>query len=286
MEQKVATVALAPDRQRSGLVRSFGVFGAFLFGVHCISLSSSGFIPFSWVASVWPGASIAGVLLIAAIFCLVHGASYAAIGSTVPLAGADYVFASRTAPPALAFAASWTLVLFSGFVAGGLAAWIPKGALPALFRPMAILFQDSRFEGIADFSSTATGSFMIGGAVILIAALTVTTANLNIQRILAVGFALGIAAWLVIYFSLSSASSPSDFQAAWDSFMGPTGRFGAFSERVPLAEAAGMNLNSSLGQTYLAGLIMGFWIFYGYYIPTFFSEEVRRPAKTLLIASA
>jgi len=28
----------------------------------------------------------------------------------------------------------------------------------------------------------------------------------------------------------------------------------------------------------LAGLIMGFWVFYGYYIPTFFAGEVKHLA--------
>ena len=49
-------------RKSSGLVRTIGIFGAMVFGVHCISLSSSGLIPFSWVAGVWPGSSIIGVL--------------------------------------------------------------------------------------------------------------------------------------------------------------------------------------------------------------------------------
>jgi len=68
--------------------------------------------------------------------------------------------------------------------------------------------------------------------------------------------------------------------------MGSTSAYGAYDQRIPLAESAGMQLNRSWIQMTLAGLIMGFWIYYGYYIPTFFSEEVRKPAKTLFLASA
>lgn len=277
---------LVPDRQRSGLVRSFGIFGAFLFGIHCISLSSSGYIPFSWVASVWPGANIIGVLTIAAAFCILHGASYAIIGSTVSLAGSDYVFTSRTLSPAVAFAGSWTLVIFSGVVTGGLASWIPQSAIPALFRPMAIIFGDSRFQYIADFSASATGSMIIGGAVLLLGVFSVTTSNINIQRLLTVGLILGLVAWGLIYISLGTAHGPADFRTAWDKFMGTTGSFGAYDQRIALAQKAGMNISSSWVPMTLAGLIMGFWIFYGYYIPTFFSEEIRKPAKTLFYASA
>src|SRR5512140_2867602 len=109
-------------RKSSGLVRTIGVFGAMVFGVHCISLSSSGTIPWSWIAGVWPGSSIIGVLTVAMIFCLFHAYTYACIGATMPRSAADYTLASRTLNPALAFAASWSLVLLSALVIGGVLA--------------------------------------------------------------------------------------------------------------------------------------------------------------------
>ena len=275
----------APGRRRSGLTRSFSAWAAFLFGVHCISLSSSGFIPFSWVASVWPGASIVGVLTIALVLCLVHALAYVIIGSTVSATGADYVFSSRVLNPALSFAASWTLVLFSGVVAGGLVAWVPKSALPALLRPFARIFGDYRYEVIADYCSSTSGSLVIGGVIIAIVTLTVLRSNAFIQRMLAAGFVFGLLAWIVIYFSLLSTHSPADFANSWNKFMGKTGAFGEFSQRISLAHSAGMTTTHSVTTMTLAGLIMGFWIFYGYYIPSFFSEEVKKPARSLLISS-
>ena len=119
-------------RKTSGLVRTIGIFGAMVFGVHCISLSSSGLIPFSWVAGVWPGSSIIGVLTVAMVFCLFHAYTYSVIGAAMPRSAADYTMASRTLSAPLAFAASWTLVIFSAMVAGSLIAWIPKDGHPGL----------------------------------------------------------------------------------------------------------------------------------------------------------
>ena len=119
-------------RKSSGLVRTIGIFGAMVFGVHCISLSSSGLIPFSWVAGVWPGSSIIGVLTVAMVLCLFHAYTYSVIGAAMPRSAADYTMASRTLSAPLAFAASWTLVIFSAMVAGSLIAWIPKTAFPVL----------------------------------------------------------------------------------------------------------------------------------------------------------
>lgn len=273
------------ERRRSGLVRTFSAWGAFLFGIHCISLSSSGFIPYSWVASVWPGADLVWVLTIALGFCVVHAATYAIIGSTVSKAGADYVLASRVLSPSIGFAASWTLVLFSGIVVGGLAAWVPQSAIPALLRPLSIILRDERYNFLADFATTPAGSFVIGAALIIIVTASVLQSGRFIQRVLMLGFVLGLMAWIIILWSLWSAPGPETFVTAWNKFMGPTGAHGDFQSRIPLALAAGMNPNHSMWQMTFAGLIMGFWIFYGYYIPTFFSEEVRNPGKSLFLSS-
>lgn len=285
LEQGAMTPEPVAGRLHSGLVRSFGTGAAFLFGIHCISLSSSGFIPFSWVASVWPGADIVWVLTIAALLCCFHGASYAIIGGTVSKAGADYVFASRALSPRLGFAASWTLVLFSGFVAGGLAAWVPKSAVPALLRPMAIILEDPSLAATADLSSGPTGTMVLGALVILTAMISVLGSNKFLRNLLFIGFVLGAVAWLAIYYSFATADGPDAFKTAWNHFMANSGEYGAYEARVGLAQAAGMEINSSGWSMTLAGLIMGFWIYYGYYIPTFFSEEVRNPAKSLLVSS-
>src|SRR3990170_1619781 len=173
-------------RKSSGLIRTIGVFGAMVFGVHCISLSSSGLIPYSWIAGVWPGSSIIGVLTVAAIFCLFHAYTYG------------------------------TMVL----------------------------------------------------------------PTRSIVRILQVGFFLGLLAWVILYFQLGTAS-PTAFPAAWDRFMGA----GSYDARIGLAEQYGMQINPNVAVMTLAGLIMGFWVFYGYYIPTFFAGEVKQAENTLLAGS-
>jgi amino acid transporter len=60
---------------------------------------------------------------------------------------------------------------------------------------------------------------------------------------------------------------------------------GSYENRIRLARAAGMTFESSVTTMTLAGLIMGFWIFYGYYIPTFFSEEIANPTRSLFVAT-
>jgi len=267
-------------RKSSGLIRTIGVFGAMVFGVHCISLSSSGLIPYSWIAGVWPGSSIIGVLTVAAFFCLFHAYTYATIGATMPRSAADYTLGSRTLSPPLAFAASWTLVIFSAMVAGALIAWIPTVALPTLTRSMGIVFSNPSLVSFAGWSASRTGIIVIGTICALITFGTMVLPTRSIVRILEVGFFLGLAAWAILYFQLGTASS-SEFPAAWDRFMGS----GSYEGRIALAQQFGMVINPNVAVMTLAGLIMGFWVFYGYYIPTFFAGEVKQAENTLLAGS-
>jgi basic amino acid/polyamine antiporter, APA family len=266
-------------RKSSGLIRTIGIFGAMVFGVHCISLSSSGLIPYSWVAGVWPGSSIIGVLTVAMIFCLFHAYTYSVIGATMPRSAADYTLGSRVLSPPLAFAASWTLVIFSAMVAGSLIAWIPKTAVPVFMQSMGIVFNN---QGMVDFgiwSSSSTGIIVIGTICAIITFLTMILSTRTIVRILEVGFFLGLLAWAIIYFQLLF---PIDsFANQWDKFMGA----GSYAQQIPLAESYGMVINPNVALMTLAGLIMGFWIFYGYYIPTFFAGEVKQADRTLLAGS-
>ena len=266
-------------RKSSGLIRTIGVFGAMVFGVHCISLSSSGLIPYSWVAGVWPGSSIIGVLSVAAIFCLFHAYTYANIGATMPRSAADYTLASRVLSPPLAFAASWTLVIFSAMVAGALIAWIPSGVVPTFMQSMGIVFQNDGMLRVAEWSASSTGIIVIGTICTIITFLTMILSTRTIVRILEIGFFLGLIAWAIIYFQL--LFPVESFPAAWDRFMGA----GSYASRIELAQQNGMVLNPNVALMTLAGLIMGFWIFYGYYIPTFFAGEVKQADKTLLAGS-
>ncbi len=56
---------------------------------------------------------------------------------------------------------------------------------------------------------------------------------------------------------------------------------GSYAARIQLAKDNGMVTNPNVAMMTLAGLIMGFWIFYGYYIPTFFAGEVKQADNTL-----
>jgi len=247
-------------RNASGLVRTVGIAGAIYFGVHCISLSSSGILTFYSVPGLWPGADLLIVLTLSAILCAMHAYTYSQIGAAAPRSGADYTLASRTLSPWLAFPASFALVVFSGLVAGALIVWIPTFALPALLRATGVLYEQSVFGTVG----------------VLITLISLFYPTRTVVRVLGIGFVLGIAAWVVIVFSLATGSAET-FQANWNTYVPG----GPYDQVVSTAEANGMVFDRSFGNSVVAGLLMGFWIFYGYYIPTFFAGEVKEASRTL-----
>jgi amino acid transporter len=264
-------------RKTSGLIRTIGVMGAVIFGVHCISLSSSGILTFYSVPGLWPGADIIIVLTVAAILCAMHGYTFSQIGAAAPRAGADYTLASRTLHPLLAFPASFALVLFSGLVAGSLIAWIPTVALPAVLRASGVLYAQQWAVDLASFSGSQAGILVFGTAGVLITLISLFYPTRTVVRIMGIGFVLGLAAWAVILFSFATGSAQT-FQANWNTYVPG----GPYDQVIATAQANGLVFNRDLPRTTLVGLIMGFWIFYGYYIPTFFAGEVKEAPKTLL----
>lgn len=264
-------------RKTSGLIRTIGVGGAIVFGVHCISLSSSGILTFYSVPGLWPGANILVVLTLSAILCAMHGYTFSQIGAAAPRAGADYTLASRTLSPWLAFPASFALVLFSGLVAGSLIAWIPTVALPAFLRATGILYAQTWATDLAAFSQSQAGILVFGTAGVLITLISLFFPTRTVVRFMGIGFVLGLAAWAVILFAFATGSAET-FQANWDKYVPG----GPYAQVIPTAEANGLVFDRSFENTAIAGLIMGFWIFYGYYIPTFFAGEVKEAPRTLL----
>jgi amino acid transporter len=165
-------------------------------------------------------------------------------------------------------------------IAGSLIALIPQRTIPTLLQILGTISNNNTMLDLAVTSATPQGVILVGTVCTVLAFFTSMFSIKVVQRILVTGFVLGLLAWGVIYFQLGTVPVGT-FPAAWDNFMGA----GSYAQRISLAQSLGMVVNSNPGVVTLAGLIMGFWIFYGYYITTFFAGEVKQPAKTLLAGS-
>ncbi len=228
---------------------------------------------------MYPGSDLIVLLAIALGFSLLHGYAYAVIGATAPRAGADYVLGSRVLSAPLAFASSFTFVLFSGLLAGSLIASLPKTVIPTALRTFALVSGQDLGSLVADIASQQW-VVAIGTIGVVLAFATSLLKPYQLKIVLLVGLVLGLLAWGIIFFQLAGAE-PGSFEGIWNSAMGA----GNFTEHLESAQKLGLQATPP-GQTLpYAGLLMGFWVLFGYFSPTFFAGEVKDPGKTLLSSS-
>lgn len=266
-------------RTTSGLIRIIGPFGAMVFGVHCISLSSSGLIPYAWVPWLWPGSDLVGVLTISMLLCLLHATTYSQIGSIYPRSGGDYVVGSRIINPMIQFGASFMFTIFTSLTAGSLIAWIPSSVLPSFFWSWGVIFNYAPALAWADWIVTPTGVLVVGLIFVAITYVCMIMPTKTVVRILSLGFFLGMLAWVLMWISYAMVPGHEAFVQAWNSFA-PI----KYEEVVPLAAQNGLSYGPQPWWLMtMAGMIMGFWVYYGYYIPNFFAGELKRAPRTLLI---
>ena len=267
-------------REATGLVKAIGPFAAFLFGAQCISPPSSGFITYAWLPYLWPGSDILTILTLGMIFSLIHAITYSQIGSVYPRSGADYVFASRNLTPVGAFTSNFTLSIFSGLVAGSLIAWIPSTLMSSYFFELGTLTNQAYLTAWGTTLTSGIWVFIIGSIATVVTLILMLIPPSKTIAYLKYSFYLAMLSWVIILISLAMSNATS-FTANWDTFMGA----GNFEKVISTAQANGLTYQYSPVVASVAGLIMGFWIFYGYYIPTFFAGEVKRAPRTLVLGS-
>ena len=263
-----------------GLNRDLKLFTVLAFGLSSMGLAVSGQLPFSNIAGLWPGSSLFAILIVALIACLFHAYTYVIIGSVAPRSGADYYLARRVLPAPLAFASSWTFVIFSALMAGAVITMIPQKILPIFFRMFGMVGQRvPAMIRLADQVNTPDNVVLISTAFVVVTFLLILLPPRIVMYTLQAGFVLILAAWGAILYSLLS-STATDFPIAWDRVMGP----GSFLGHLILAKDQGMNPEPG-NYTLLAGLFVSFWLFYGYSAPASIAGEIKRPERSLLIGS-
>ncbi len=258
-------------------VRGIGFAAVFVFALSSIALTYSGAIPFSVIAGMVPGGSLFGIISVALVLSLLHAYTYAVIGAAAPRNGADYVVASRVLSPALAFASSWMLVFFTSVAAGLVITYIAQSTLPVIFQVVSLITTNKDLLEYIPLITSPTNIVSIGTlGVVLVFILLILPSRVT-HRVLSIGLILTLVAWAVLFFQMGSGQGPA-FALGWDKLMGQ----GSFSNQLIQAANLGMATNPSFGIVALAGMVLSFWIFSGYFNPTLIAGEVQRPEKNLL----
>ena len=262
------------------LTRDLGWGAVFVFSLTSIGLTYGGLLPFSTIAGVIPGANLAGVFTVAAFFALFHAYVYSAIGALVRRNGADYLLASRVLNAPLAFASSWTLVIFMALAGGTVVASVLQEILPMFARALSLVFDQQGMVNNLEVFSSPAGVTLYGTIGVMLIFLMLIFSTKVTGRFLLVGLICSLAAWLLVITQMAQGS-PLQFSAAWDQVMGQ----GSYISQLINARNQGLQMNTEPNRTALAGLVFGLTLFFGYFNATFFAREVKAPEKNLLRGS-
>lgn len=264
----------------ASLARDSGFSAVFVFAAASISLASAGVIPFSTLAGLFPGSSLIGMLAVTVMAGLVLIYLYAVIGALVPRFGADYILTGRVISAPLAFASSWVGVILFGWLAGSAIASIFQETFLVFLRTLMIVMRDQSAMDVLSWVRSPYGTVLLGTfGVVLIFMLLMLPPQVT-RRVLWVGLLLSLVAWVTLIVHMVAAT-PDRFPAAWDGTMGD----GSYLQHLYSARERGMQSDYSPRTMLLAGLLVGYWVFYGYLNPTSLAGEVKQPGKNLLLGS-
>jgi basic amino acid/polyamine antiporter, APA family len=262
------------------LARTLGFPGVLVFTISAIGLCYLGWFHFSTISGLFPGSNLSGILLVMFGVAALLSIVYSAIGAVAPFYGADYRLASRILSAPFAFASSFTFVVLFSFIAGSLVASIFTSTVPGFIKMLATIIFEKTLLNQAAVVSEPYAVTLSGTSLLLLVFLFLILPSKITHRVLWIAVGLSLLAWIMLISQLIS-TNPAGFPAAWDRFMGS----GSFFQQLTNARQSGMQVDTSLNATLLAGMLCGFVLFSGFITSVNIAAEVKEPQKNLLKGS-
>ena len=213
-------------RKSSGLVRSAGATDVFFFNLGLISVGIAIALDQLYGPAFYPGGSVAGASVLAAILMVPIGLTFYFWTVTYPRSGGPYVYLSRGAHPLLGFAFSVTESFILLFYGAAAAAFVATMGLSPL---LAILGYETGSSTLTDLSANVAGHwgiFLVGTVIIVLGGLLLISGMaryFTVQRIL-----LGLAVLgTLVTIGVLLAGSRETFTSNFDSYIGKQGSYQA-----------------------------------------------------------
>jgi len=266
-------------RTASGLVRTISLADVFMFNVFFIGLGYAVAVQYIWAAWMFPGGSIFWGHIVATILCTFMGASYAYLSIAMPRSGGDYVFASRILHPAIGFASSWNLFIWSAFWTQLNGTFFVQFSLSSFFSTLGFGLNNPSLIDVATAITKPVPTFVIGSIVMWLIALLITLPQkiyFTFQKIMFIIAMVG----LLVTVGLLVSTTRSGFIATFNEALKPYSK-DTYESIIAAAKDAGWNTNpqpsavNTVGIVPIAFLTLG----YGWYT-AYFSGEVKEVAKS------
>jgi amino acid transporter len=265
-------------RTASGLVRQYGAFDSFLMGTFVTWGLLWAVMQFPWFYGFFPYANLPLALLIVAPPFILYGIVYWILGVSMPRAGADYMWVTRTIGPGLGFAWSmmWFVAFFHNAFIYPLVAFVTlvgtSLAVPG------ILFNIGWLTDLSAFILSPNGTFAFGLLIVAIFAL-ITIVGWRAMKPLFYAAWISEVIGIIVMWALLATANPDSFARLWDA--SSLGKALPYGQVLPTAVSNGFNTMQNSWDMTLACLPLASLFFFGYYYQTIVAGEVKDIRKSI-----
>lgn len=265
-------------RKASGLVRDISAFDSWVInlGYSAIWWSAMLLLTTSWV-------SPKGDLALGPILCMVGvlfmGAVYAFFAAAMPRSGGDYIWVSRTIHPSIGFAENLIIIIFGLF-------WLGATPVFLLWHVSSVLASVGKITGDAMLTSwaailyTPINAFIISAIIIMIfGSLSILRLKqyLRLQNVLM----LIIIVSMIIVVGVMATNTLPQFIGKFNAIVGPN----SYETMIKDATAGGLESSIPISLFGTLGIMpIAYWSMSYPFYSTYLSGEVKKPAKSSLIA--
>jgi amino acid transporter len=229
-------------RKATGVVRAWSPVDGWMYNV--IAINPVIMIALTYVMAAWlfPGGDMVLAIIICGIFCTFEAVVQAALNSTLPRSGGDYVFQSRIWHGLVACIFAWTGIVAIEIVWNAIAAWFGANiCLSPFFVLLGYTYNNPALVNFGTWLATSDGIWFVGILTMLWAAIINIAGMKWYARLQRIFFAVGFVGMAIIMAVLVSTTVPA-FTASFNAFFERTfGVSNAYQAIIDSAITAGFN---------------------------------------------
>jgi amino acid transporter len=275
------------ERRASGLVRVLSPTDSILtniFATGGIGFTLAYFI--LWATGISGGGvtTIVLAMVIACLGCAAQGMMFAMFGATMPRAGGDYLYISRTIHPAIGFMTNFSMAFWLIWAVAWGATTFASIGLASIFSALGSVTGNESLTNVASTVGTVKWAAIIGtiwlafGSIFVIGRLK---NFLRMQLLIAVGGFIAIGAIIV---TLAFTSS-GDFSATYNHFMAGQGAgTDAYHDVITSAQNFGFDSHAGLtASALMLAIPFASFNYFWTFCSTYLTGETKNVKKTQMI---
>jgi APA family basic amino acid/polyamine antiporter len=263
-------------RKASGLVRQISAKDALMFNILFMGPNWT-FIYIVYDAALYPGANVPLAQLLVAPLVFIVALTYTMLAVSMPRAGADFVWISRSIHPFVGFVESWILVVFVASYFGVQGGAFIGPAIGSLYGGWALITNNPGLTSVIATLTTPLNLVLFTVICIVITQIQVAAGTKNYFRLQWIWFSF-VCLGILLYAGSMLLTGHDGFVANFNQLSGMN-----YANIIAAAQTSGYDTGfTTFGM--LFGTVYAFLIYWGFSWSSFFAGEMKEAYRSQIIA--